>query len=146
MEEGSTEPQTPLKRSWEADPDPLGKVPERAGAGPSSDKERRANGGLVGSELREAKAKNQLHQLQERIILLEAGVARGKLHNERLEKQRRQRLMELVSERKKAADLELQVKNIVHRLRGEADKYAEIANGAHKAAQEAREETKFWKE
>ncbi|RDX74176.1 hypothetical protein CR513_46107, partial [Mucuna pruriens] len=50
---------------------------------------------LAGSESREAKAKNQL---QERIILLEAYVARGKLHNEHLEQQRRQGLMELISE------------------------------------------------
>ncbi|RDX96103.1 hypothetical protein CR513_21283, partial [Mucuna pruriens] len=101
---------------------------------------------LDGFESREAEVKDQLRQLQERISLLKADVARSKLHNELLEQQRRQGLMEFVSERKKSTNLELQVETIPRELRGEADKYVEIANGAHKATQEAREETRFWKE
>ncbi|RDX74821.1 hypothetical protein CR513_45380, partial [Mucuna pruriens] len=89
---------------------------------------------LANFESREAKAKNQLCQLQERIILLEVDVAKGKLHNEHLEQQRRQGIMEL------------QVETNDQKIRGEAEKYAEIGNGAHKVVQEAREEINFWKE
>ncbi|RDY01162.1 hypothetical protein CR513_15542, partial [Mucuna pruriens] len=68
---------------------------------------------LADARLKENDAKDHLHQLQEQITLLEADVTKGKLHNERLEKQRRQGLVELADERRKAADLGLRADTIV---------------------------------
>ncbi|RDX95148.1 hypothetical protein CR513_22362, partial [Mucuna pruriens] len=149
-EEGSTESQRPLKRSREADPNPRMSQEssqraalDRAAArekylreleqDPALIEKEELTAVLADSKLREVEVKTQLCQLQERVSLLEADVARSKLHNKHLESKRRKVLMELV-------------KTVAWELWRESDKYTEIANGAHKAAQEAREETRFWKE
>ncbi|RDX95746.1 hypothetical protein CR513_21689, partial [Mucuna pruriens] len=74
---------------------------------------------LADARLKEDDARDHLHQLQERITLLEEDVAKGKLHNKHLEKQRRQGLVELTDERRKVADLGLRADAVVQRSRRE---------------------------
>ncbi|RDX76682.1 hypothetical protein CR513_43304, partial [Mucuna pruriens] len=101
---------------------------------------------LANSGLREDEIQNQLHQLQGRIASPEAEIAKSKLHNEHLEKQRCQGLAELVSERRKITDIGQQVEASIQGLREKADKYLEMACHVEIRVQEALEETKFWKE
>ncbi|RDY00958.1 hypothetical protein CR513_15807, partial [Mucuna pruriens] len=69
---------------------------------------------------KEEDARGHLRQLQEQISLLKTEVVKYKLHNEYLEKRRRQRLAELTEEKRKAADWGLQANTAIQRLKEQA--------------------------
>ncbi|RDX89681.1 hypothetical protein CR513_28566, partial [Mucuna pruriens] len=82
-------------------------------------------------------------------ILIEE-VARDRLYQEDLEVQRRQGLVELVEERKKAADSERQAQTTIEELKAKVGSWKrrciEMVDHAEERVQTAREEVIFWKD
>ncbi|RDX83328.1 hypothetical protein CR513_35769, partial [Mucuna pruriens] len=76
---------------------------------------------------KEEDARGHLRQLQEQIALLKTEMAKYKLHNEYLEKQRRQGLVEIAKERRKVTDWGSQADIAIQRLKEQANKDLEMA-------------------
>ncbi|RDX92302.1 hypothetical protein CR513_25593, partial [Mucuna pruriens] len=73
-------------------------------------------------------------------------MAKCRLRNECLERQKRQGLLALTEERRKTADLDQQVDAAIQEFKEQAAKYLEMADHVEKAAREAREKAQFWKD
>ncbi|RDX89628.1 hypothetical protein CR513_28626, partial [Mucuna pruriens] len=98
---------------------------------------------LADVKSKEEDTRGYLCQLQEHISLLKTEVVKYKLHNEYLEKQRRQGLAELIEEKRKAVDWGLRADTIVRRLKEQANKHLEMEARVEEAAWEVQEEARF---
>ncbi|RDX82627.1 hypothetical protein CR513_36561, partial [Mucuna pruriens] len=73
-------------------------------------------------------------------------VAKYKFHDECLEKQRRQGLVEIIEERRKTVDWGSQADTMVWRLKEQASEQLEMVARVEEAARNAQEDARFWKD
>ncbi|RDX66438.1 hypothetical protein CR513_54797, partial [Mucuna pruriens] len=95
---------------------------------------------------REAEREGEVHELQERVLLLEEELKAARLSKEYLQNQRQSNLLALVEAQGKTNEMESQLEELRRTLEGWKRRCQDIADEAEIQVRAATADTQFWKD